>query len=461
MPKKSDRNLFETHHDWLAFDRAHLWHPYTSMKDPLPCYPIVGAQGVRLELADGRQLIDGMSSWWSAMHGYGQPALIKAAKAQLDTMSHVMFGGIAHQPASELGARLLRLAPNVFEHVFLADSGSIAVEVALKMALQFFQSNGQKQKQAFITVRGGYHGDPFSCMSVGDPDNGQHHLFPRAIAKHIFVPRPEIGFYDAWDARDIEPLAAAVKAHHQDVAAIIIEPIVQGAGGMRFYHPEYLRAARALCDDYNMLLIFDEIATGFGRTGKMFAMQHTEGQHTEGQHTEGQHAGITPDIFCVGKALTGGMMTLAATLTTRHVAMTISDGDVPELMHGPTFMGNPLACAVASTSLDLLTAEGEGALYPDGWQANIARIETGLAALDALRGHPDVKDVRRLGAIGVVEMREPVDVGRVQAAFVDAGVWVRPFGRLIYVMPPYVIEDADLAQLCEGIVGVLITFKER
>ncbi len=440
LTSKSVAPVFETASDWLAFDKAHLWHPYTSMKDPLPCYPVTGANGVMLQLADGTQLIDGMSSWWSAIHGYGQPALIEAGKAQLEQMSHVMFGGIAHQPAAELGARLLRLMPDNFQHIFLADSGSISVEVALKMALQFWQSSGQKRKQSFLTVRGGYHGDPFSCMSVGDPDNGQHYLFPRAIAKHIFVPRPEIGFYDDWDARDIEPLAKAVKTHHQDVAAIIIEPIVQGAGGMRFYHPEYLRAARALCDEHNILMIFDEIATGFGRTGKMWAMEHAQ---------------ITPDIVCVGKALTGGMMTLAAAMTTAHVAMTISNGDVPQLMHGPTFMGNPLACAAACASLDLLTDEGEDALYPDGWAANIARIETGLKALDALLGHSDVKDVRRLGAIGVVEMREPVDVGRMQAAFVEAGVWVRPFGRLVYVMPPYVIGDEDLAALCAAIVRVL------
>ena len=436
MPKKSD-NIFNNPEDWLAFDKAHLWHPYTSMKDPLPCYPVAGAKGVMLELADGRQLIDGMSSWWSALHGYGQPALIRAATAQLETMSHVMFGGIAHRPAAELGARLLNLAPDIFQHIFLADSGSISVEVALKMALQFWQSCGETAKQSFLTVRGGYHGDPFSCMSVGDPDNGQHHLFPRAIAKHIFVPRPEIGFYEDWDASDIEPLAKAVKAHHQDVAAIIIEPIVQGAGGMRFYHPDYLRAARALCDEHNILLIFDEIATGFGRTGKMFAMEH---------------AGITPDIFCVGKALTGGMMTLAATLTTRHVAMTISEGQVPVLMHGPTFMGNPLACAAACASLDLLTSDE---IYPDGWAANVARIEQGLKALDVLQDHAAVKDVRRLGAIGVVEMKAPVDVGRLQAAFVDAGVWVRPFGKLIYIMPSYVITDGELERLCQAIIGVV------
>ncbi|MEP1230233.1 MAG: adenosylmethionine--8-amino-7-oxononanoate transaminase [Litorimonas sp.] len=438
---RKDSTIFATSADWLAFDKAHLWHPYTSMKDPLPCYPVIGAKGVRLELADGRQLIDGMSSWWSALHGYGQPALIEAGKAQLEQMSHVMFGGIAHQPAAELGARLLRLSPDDFQHIFLADSGSIAIEVALKMALQYWQSkrdfNGAKQKQNFLTVRGGYHGDPFSCMSVGDPDNGQHHLFPRAIAKHIFVPRPEIAFHDVWDPRDIEPLKQAVQTHHQDVAAIIIEPIVQGAGGMRFYHPEYLKAARALCDDYNILLIFDEIATGFGRTGKMFAMEHAE---------------ITPDIFCVGKALTGGMMTLAATLTTGDVAMTISGGDVPELMHGPTFMGNPLACAVACASLDLLTQTGEGALYPNGWQANIARIEQGLQALKPLAKLETVKDIRVLGAIGVVEMCNHVDVGTIQAGFVEAGVWVRPFGKLIYIMPPYIISDAELKRLCAAMI---------
>jgi len=440
MPTLSESNLFNTSEDWLAFDRAHLWHPYTSMKDPLPCYPVVAAKGVMLELADGRQLIDGMSSWWSALHGYAQPALNAAAKTQLEKMSHVMFGGIAHQPAAELGARLLRLAPDAFEHVFLADSGSISVEVALKMALQFFQSSGQTQKQSFLTVSGGYHGDPFSCMSVSDPKNGQHHLFPKAIAKHIFVPRPTIGFYEPWDERDIEQLKQAVKAHHQDVAAIIIEPIVQGAGGMRFYHPEYLKAARKLCDDYNILLIFDEIATGFGRTGKIFAMEH---------------AGVTPDIFCVGKALTGGMMTLAATLTTSHVAMTISNGDVPELMHGPTFMGNPLACAVACASLDLLTATGQGTLYPDGWQSNIRRIERGLQALEVLKSHPHVADVRRLGAIGVVEMKAPVAMAQIQMAFVNASVWVRPFGKLVYVMPPYIISDAELERLCDAMITVL------
>ncbi len=432
--------IFQSPDEWLAFDKTHLWHPYTSMKDPLPCYPVTGAQGVMLELADGRQLIDGMSSWWSAIHGYGQAALITAAQTQLERMSHVMFGGIAHQPAAELGARLLRLAPDNLEHIFLADSGSISVEVALKMALQFWQSNGEKNKQSFLTVRGGYHGDPFSCMSVGDPENGQHHLFPRAIAQHIFVPRPEIGFYDDWDARDIAPLEAAIKARHQEVAAVIIEPIVQGAGGMRFYHPEYLKAARALCDAYNVLLIFDEIATGFGRTGQMWAMEY---------------AGITPDIFCVGKALTGGMMTLAATMTTRHVAMTISEGAVPELMHGPTFMGNPLACAVASASLDLLTQTGQGALYPQGWQSNIARIERGLQALKPLADHAGVKDVRVLGAIGVVEMNVPVNVAAIQEAFVKAGVWVRPFGRLIYVMPPYIISDKELEVLCGAIVSVV------
>ena len=450
---------FKHPQDWLDFDKAHLWHPYTSMKDPLPCYPVIGAKGVMLELADGRQLIDGMSSWWSAIHGYGQPALIAAGTAQLQHMSHVMFGGIAHQPAAELGARLLKLAPDGFEHIFLADSGSISIEVALKMALQYWQSRhgfaGAQQKQSFITVRGGYHGDPFSCMSVSDPDNGQHHLFPRAIAKHIFVPRPEIGFYDEWDARDIEPLKRAVEAHHRDVAALIVEPIVQGAGGMRFYHPEYLRAARALCDEYNLLLICDEIATGFGRTGKIWAIDHVGGDHDRGERVGREHAGIIPDIFCVGKALTGGMMSLAATLTTADVAMTISNGDATQLMHGPTFMGNPLGCAIACASLDLLMATGKGALYPQGWAAEITRIERGLMGLKALEGHETVADIRVLGAIGVVEMKSAVNVGALQEKFVKAGVWVRPFGKLIYIMPPYIISDAELTQLCTAIVDVV------
>ncbi|MEE9271985.1 MAG: adenosylmethionine--8-amino-7-oxononanoate transaminase [Robiginitomaculum sp.] len=426
--------------DWLAFDRDHLWHPYTSMKDPLPCYPIVGAQDVYLELAGGQKLIDGMSSWWSALHGYNQPKLNDALIGQMQKMSHVMFGGIAHQPASELGARLLQITPDCFEHIFLADSGSISVEVALKMALQYWQSSGRKDKHSFLTVRGGYHGDPFTCMSVGDPDNGQHGLFPRVIAKHHFVARPQTRFSDAWDESDIGAFKHALETKHKSIAAVIVEPIVQGAGGMHFYHPEYLRRVRTLCDEHNVLLICDEIATGFGRTGTLFAMEH---------------AHITPDILCVGKALTGGMMTLAATITTRNVAMTISNGAVPVLMHGPTFMGNPLACAVACASIDLLFQCGKEALYPQGWAAQIRRIEQGLHKLHDVADHKDVQEVRVLGGIAVVEMHAPVNVERIQAALVRKGVWVRPFGKLIYIMPPYIISDAQLKTLCGAIVEVI------
>ena len=431
------RTRFETTRDWLEFDKDHLWHPYTSMQDPLPCYPVTEAKGCHLVLADGRELVDGMSSWWSAQHGYGHPKLNQAAQHQITKMSHVMFGGIAHQAASELGARLLEITPESFRHIFLADSGSISVEVAIKMALQYWQSSGQSEKQTLLTIRGGYHGDPFTCMSVSDPVNSQHSLFPNAIAKQHFVPRPRIVFDGDWDDQDIEPFRQAIETHHRSVAAVIVEPIVQGAGGMRFYHPEYLRQVRALCDEYKVLLIFDEIATGFGRTGKMFAMEH---------------AGIEPDILCVGKALTGGMMTLAATLTTRNVAMTISNGDTPVLMHGPTFMGNPLACAVASASLDVLTETGAGATYPDGWQAAVKRLETGLSSLLALATHTAVEDVRVLGGIGVVEMKEAVDVAKVQQHLVNKGVWVRPFGKLIYVMPPYIVSVAQLDLLCAAII---------
>ena len=431
---------FKTTQDWLNFDRDHLWHPYTSMKDPLPCYPVESAHGVYIKLANGPELIDGMSSWWSALHGYNHPKLNRAAINQIENMSHVMFGGIAHQPASELGARLLALAPDAFQHIFLADSGSISVEVAIKMVLQYWQSSKQTKKQTLLTIRGGYHGDPFTCMSVSDPINSQHNLFPSAIAKHLFVPRPETAFHDAWDPQDISEFQQAIEQHHSSIAAVIVEPIVQGAGGMRFYHPEYLRQVRALCNHHNVLLIFDEIATGFGRTGKMFALEH---------------AGIMPDILCVGKALTGGMMTLAATLTTSKVAMTISNGDTPVLMHGPTFMGNPLACAVASASLDLLTETGEQATYPEGWQARIQSLEHGLNALSNIALHTAVADVRILGGIGVIEMKEPVNVAKLQKSFVQKGVWVRPFGHLIYVMPPYIITQAQLKDLCQAMIETI------
>ena len=435
-------NLFDTPSDWLAFDKAHLWHPYTSMINPLPCYPVVGAKGNYIELADGTKLLDGTASWWSAIHGYNHPRLNKAIQEQTGRMSHVMFGGIAHQAASELGERLLRIAPNEFQHIFLADSGSIAVTVAMKMALQYWQSLGERTKQSFLTIRGGYHGDPFSCMSVSDPDNSAHALFPNVIAKHYFAPRPTIPFDGTWDPDYLALIRQNLEQNADQIAAIILEPIVQGAGGMWFYHPQYLRELRKLCDDYNTLLIFDEIATGFGRTGKMFAMEY---------------GGIIPDIFCVGKALTGGVMTLAAVLTTQKIAHGISQGENPVLMHGPTFMGNPLACAVACTALDMLTETGPSALYPTGWADNIARQSKRLTQLYALKDATSVKDVRVLGSIGVVEMKTSIDVAKAQAFFVSRNVWIRPFGRLIYTIPPYSLNDDELDLICKTMMDYAIS----
>ncbi len=431
---------FNDTQQWLDFDRDHLWHPYTSMHSPLPCYPVVATYGAYLELADGRKLLDGMSSWWCALHGYNHPKLTAAAHQQLDQMSHVMFGGIAHPMASELGKRLIDITPEPLQHVFLADSGSISIEVAIKMALQYWQSIGQTNKNKLLTVLGGYHGDPFTCMSVGDPENGKHHLFKHAISKQLYVDRPEIEFHQQWNKADIEPLRLVLEQQHESIAAIILEPIVQGAVSMRFYHSEYLRELRKLCDDYSVLLIFDEIATGFGRTGKLFAMDHS---------------GVCPDILAVGKALTGGMMTLAATLASSKVAEGISSGSVPMLMHGPTFMANPLACAAACASIDVLLESGTDATYPNGWQAAVMQIEQSLHQLKAIKDHPSVADVRILGAIGVVEMKEVVDVAKVQASLVDQGVWIRPFGHLIYVMPPYILTLDEQTKLCDSIIHTI------
>lgn len=422
--------VFDSTEEWLAFDAKHLWHPYTSIRDPLPCYPIVSAEGVRLKLADGRELIDGMSSWWSAIHGYNHPALNAAMQNQMQQMSHVMFGGIAHPAAAELGKRLVDITPDSLQYVFLADSGSIAVEVSIKMALQYWYGLGKSHKNKLLTVRGGYHGDPFACMSVCDPVNGMHHIFSKTLTAQFFADRPTVGFGDTWDPADAASLRELAEQHHQSIAAIILEPIVQGAGGMHFYHPEYLRAARAIADEFELLLIFDEIATGFGRTGELFAAEH---------------AGVEPDIMCLGKALTGGSMTLAATLANDRVADGISLGDAPMLMHGPTFMGNPLACATACASIDLLLA--------GDWRGNIQRIEYALkSGLSPAQALPAVADVRVLGGIGVIELHQPVDVAPFQAALVERGVWVRPFGRLVYVMPPYIISDEDLATLCSAII---------
>ncbi|HEK1035490.1 TPA: adenosylmethionine--8-amino-7-oxononanoate transaminase [Proteus mirabilis] len=414
--------------DDIAFDLRHIWHPYISMSNPLPAYPIVSAKGVELTLANGKQLIDGMSSWWAAIHGYNHPELNTAVTDQLAAMSHVMFGGITHPPAVALCRKLLAITPAPLECIFLADSGSVAVEVAIKMALQYWQAKGEK-RQRIVALKRGYHGDTFGAMSVCDPDNSMHSLYKGYLPNHLFVEAPKTGFYQPWDATDIDDLRTTLAQHHQHIAAVMLEPIVQGAGGMRIYHPEYLTQARALCDEFNVLLIADEIATGFGRTGKLFACEH---------------AGISPDIMCVGKALTGGYMTLSATLTTRHIADTISQGDAGCFMHGPTYMGNPLACAVANASLSLLE-QGH-------WVNQVAQIEAQLKTeLLPLKQAKSVKDVRVLGAIGVVEMVEPVNMAKLQKYFVDEGVWIRPFGQLIYIMPPYIISPEKLTKLTQAI----------
>jgi adenosylmethionine-8-amino-7-oxononanoate aminotransferase len=430
----------------LAVDRERVWHPYGALPSARPSLPVVSAEGVRLRLADGRELVDGMASWWCAIHGYRHPALDGALRAQLEKMAHVMFGGLTHEPAVRLAERLLELTPDGLEAVFFADSGSVSVEVAIKMCLQFQRALGRPARTRLLTVRGGYHGDTFGAMAVCDPIGGMHSSFAAVLPTHVFAERPPDGFDAGLDERWARHVSELVARRADELAAIVVEPVVQGAGGMRFHSPECIALLRRLCDEHDLLLVLDEIATGFGRTGAMFASEH---------------AHVSPDVMCVGKALTGGYLTLAATLCTRAVADAVSAGEGGGLMHGPTFMANPLACAVALCSLELLTRDerlveagaARGA-RARGWRERVRAIEGGLrAGLEPAREVPGVADVRVLGAIGVVQLKREVDLAAATAAAVERGVWLRPFRDLVYTMPPYVIGEDDLATVTAAVVA--------
>lgn len=422
-----------------SFDRCHLWHPYSSMNQPPPVYAVRRACGAEIELDDGRRLVDGMASWWSAIHGYNHPVLNQAAEEQLSRMSHVMFGGLTHEPAVELGRLLTELLPVTLTRIFYADSGSVAVEIALKMALQYWQARSQPRKQRMISLRGGYHGDTFGAMSVCDPVTGMHTLFRGMLPEQLFAPRPSCRFDDDWDSRSLSGIETLLERHAHETAAVILEPVVQGAGGMWFYHPAYLEGVRSLCDRYEILLIYDEIATGFGRSGRLFALEHAR---------RGQQLTAVPDIVCLGKALSGGYVSFAATVTTDKVAEAICGAEPGVFMHGPTFMANPLACALSLASLRLLLRSS--------WEEAITKIECAIKeGLEPCRALAGVADVRVLGAIGVVELEQDVELAWMQEQFVQRGVWLRPFRRLVYMMPPYISSEEQIATLCRAVCEVI------